>query len=185
MDDWQIIDLYWARSEQAISETESKYGRYCYSISYNILANREDAQECVNDTYADAWMSIPPHRPSVLSAFLGKITRRISIDRWRNRNAKKRGGGEMPLVLEELQDCIATDRNVEQEYERQRLSEVVNAFVKELPKTEQQVFLCRYWYMDSVESVSRQFGFSESKVKSMLYRTREKLRVVLEKEGFQ
>ena len=91
----------------------------------------------------------------------------------------------MPLVLEELQDCIATDRNVEQEYERQRLSEVVNAFVKELPKTEQQVFLCRYWYMDSVESVSRQFGFSESKVKSMLYRTRQKLRVALEKEGFQ
>ena len=185
MDDWQIIDLYWARSEQAISETESKYGRYCYSISYNILANREDAQECVNDTYADAWMSIPPHRPSVLSAFLGKITRRISIDRWRNRNAKKRGGGEMPLVLEELQDCIADDRNVEQEYERQRLSEVVNAFVKGLPKAEQQVFLCRYWYMDSVESVSRQFGFSESKVKSMLYRTRQKLRVALEKEGFQ
>ena len=185
MDDWQIIDLYWARSEQAISETESKYGRYCYSISYNILANREDAQECVNDTYADAWMSMPPHRPSVLSAFLGKINRRISIDRWRNRNAKKRGGGEMPLVLEELQDCIADDRNVEQEYERQRLSEVVNAFVKGLPKTEQQVFLCRYWYMDSVEAVSRQFGFSESKVKSMLYRTRQKLRAALEKEGFQ
>lgn len=185
MDDERIVALYWDRSEQAIVETQTKYGKYCYSIAYNILDNNEDAQECVNDTYSDAWNSMPPHRPSILSSFLGKITRRISIDRWRKRNAKKRGGGEMTLVLEELKDCIADERNVEREYEKQRLSEVINSFVKGLPETERKIFLCRYWYLDSVASICGQFGFSESKVKSMLYRTREKLRIILVKEGFQ
>lgn len=113
MDDQEIVALYWARSEQAISETSSKYGSYCYSIAYNILHSSEDAEESVNDTYNDAWNSIPPHRPSVLSTFLGKITRRISIDRWRRRTAEKRGGGEMSLVLDELQECVAEGKNTE------------------------------------------------------------------------
>ncbi len=184
MDDQEIVALYWARSEQAISETSSKYGSYCYSIAYNILHSSEDAEESVNDTYNDAWNSIPPHRPSVLSTFLGKITRRISIDHWRRRTAEKRGGGEMPLVLEELQECVADGKNTEQEFEKRHLSDVVNSFVKMLPETEQKVFLCRYWYMDSIGSISQQFGFSESKVKSMLFRIRNQLRAVLEKEGF-
>lgn len=184
MDDHIIVDLYFQRSERAISETASKYGNYCYSIAYNILSNNEDAEESVNDTYNDAWNSIPPHRPSILATFLGKITRRISIDRWRKRNAEKRGGGEIPLVLDELQDCIANATSVEEEYEKQHLSDVINTFVKSLPETEQKVFLCRYWYVDSISSISKQFGFSESKVKSMLFRTREKLRLVLIKEGF-
>ena len=185
MDDQRIVELYWERSEKAVSETASKYGNYCYSIAYNVLANKEDAEESVNDTYMDAWNSIPPHRPSILSTFLGKITRRISIDRWRKRSAKKRGSGVLPLVLDELQECVADDKSLEQEFERRRLSDVVNTFVKSLPETEQKVFLCRYWYMDSIDSIRRQFGFSESKVKSMLYRTRGKLRVILSKEGFQ
>ena len=184
MDDQRIVELYWERSEQAITETQSKYGSYCYSIAYNILNSNEDAEESVNDTYNDAWNSIPPHRPSILSTFLGKITRRISIDRWRKHNAEKRGGGEMPLVLDELQECVADKKTVEQEYEKKHLSDVINSFVKSLPETEQKVFLCRYWYMDSIGSICKQFGFSESKVKSMLFRTRDKLRVVLEKEGF-
>ena len=185
MDDQRIVELYWERSEKAVSETASKYGNYCYSIAYNVLANNEDAEESVNDTYMDAWNSIPPHRPSILSTFLGKITRRISIDRWRKRSAKKRGSGVLPLVLDELHECVADDKSLEQEFERHRLSNVVNSFVKSLPETEQKVFLCRYWYMDSIDSICRQFGFSESKVKSMLYRTRGKLRVILSKEGFQ
>lgn len=185
MDDKKIVELYWSRSEQAISETQSKYGSYCYSIAYNILGNNEDAEESVNDTYNDAWNSIPPHRPSILSTFLGKITRCISIDKWRNYNAKKRGGGELPLVISELQDCISDEGTVEREFEKQHLSDIINTFVKSLPETEQKVFLCRYWYMDSIASICKQFNFSESKVKSMLFRTREKLRVVLEKEGFQ
>ncbi len=185
MDDKSIVDLYWQRSEAAISETAEKYGKYCHAISFGILGNDEDAEECVNDTYTDAWNSIPPHRPSVLSTFLGKITRRISIDRFRRKTAEKRGGGEMPLVLDELNDVAADGAGVETEYEKRRLSEAVNAFVTALPETEQKIFLCRYWYMDSVASICKQFGFSESKVKSMLHRTREKLRVLLEKEGLR
>lgn len=184
MEDKKIVELFLQRSEQAVTETQSKYGNYCYSIAYQILANNEDAEESVNDTYIDAWNSIPPHKPAILSTFLGKITRRISIDRWRNRNAKKRGGGEMPLVLEELSECIEGNNSIEQELEQKRLTEVINTFVLGLPGTEQKVFLCRYWYMDSIDSICRQFGFSESKVKSMLYRTREKLKHVLEKEEF-
>ncbi len=184
MDDKSIVELYWQRSETAIAETAKKYEKYCYSIAYGILNNREDAEECVNDTYNEAWNSIPPHRPSVLSTFIGKITRRISIDKFRYRNAEKRGGGEMPLILEELRDCAASDGGIESEYEKKRLSDTVNAFVKSLQETERKVFLCRYWHMESVGAVCKRFGFSESKVKSMLYRTREKLRDMLVKEGF-
>lgn len=183
MDDKQIVDLYWERKECAIEETASKYGSYCHSIAGNILHNPADAEESVNDTWLDAWNSMPPHRPSVLSTFLGKITRRISIDRWRKQNAKKRGGGQLPLVLEELEDCVSDGTSIEDETERRLLSEVIDSFVQSLPETEQKVFLCRYWYMDSVETIAAQFRFSGSKVKSMLYRTREKLRARLEKEG--
>lgn len=185
MDDERIVGLFFRRDERAVEETAAKYGKYCYSIANNILANREDAQECVNDTYMDAWNSIPPHRPSSLALFLGKITRRISIDRWRRRSARKRGGGEMALVLDELYECIADSGDVEQEFEKRHLSEAINSFVKTLPKQEQKVFLCRYWYMDPIASISKRFGYSESKVKSMLYRTREKLRIRLREEGYE
>ena len=183
MDDTQIVELYWDRKESAIEETEAKYGSYCHSIALNILHNPDDAKESVNDTWLDAWNSMPPHRPSVLSTFLGKLTRRISIDKWRRTTAKKRGDGEFPLVLAELEDCISDGKSIEEETERKLLADVIAAFVKDLPETEQKVFLCRYWYMDSVGSIASRFRFSESKVKSMLYRTREKLRVRLEKEG--
>ena len=183
MDDTQIVELYWARKESAIEETEAKYGSYCRSIAGNILQNQDDAEECVNDTWLGAWNSMPPHRPSVLSTFLGKLTRRISIDKWRRTTAKKRGDGQLPLVLSELEDCISDGKSIEEETERKLLAEVIAAFIKSLPETEQKVFLCRYWYMDSVSSIATRFRFSESKVKSMLSRTREKLRVRLEKEG--
>ena len=184
MEDEKILALYWARDEKAVEETAAKYGRYCYSIAYNILTSREDAEECVNDTYAAAWDAMPPHRPAVLSAFLGKLTRRISIDQWRRRNSEKRGGGEVPLVLEELKDCIAPEGDAQARLEGKLLAEAINGFVGTLPRTEQQVFLCRYWYLDSIESIARQFGFSQSKIKSMLHRTRGKLRTALNREGF-
>ena len=183
-DDERIVALYWSRTETAITETASKYGSYLNSISYNILFNREDAQECVNDTYHNAWNSMPPHRPSILSTFLGKITRRISIDRWRKMRADKRGGGELNLALEELEDCVSGLGSVEDEIERCELTKLFNDFLNTLPATERRVFLCRYWYMDSIQSIAQQFGFSQSKVASMLHRTRAKLRVVLEKEGY-
>lgn len=185
MDDKRIVELYWERSEEAIKETESKYGAYCHSIAYGILNNKEDAEESVNDTYLDAWNSMPPHKPSLLSTFLGKITRRISIDKYRRRTADKRGGGEIPIVLEELDECVASEENLQEEIEKQLLADIINSFVKSLPSVEQKVFLCRYWYMDSIDSICKQFGFSESKVKSMLYRSREKLKRKLIREGFQ
>ena len=183
MDDTQIVELYWARKESAIEETAAKYGSYCRSIAGNILQNQDDAEECVNDTWLGAWNSMPPHRPSVLSTFLGKLTRRISIDKWRRTTAKKRGDGQLPLVLAELEDCVSDGKSIEEETERKLLAEIIATFVKSLPETEQKIFLCRYWYMDSVSSIATRFRFSESKVKSMLFRTREKLRTCLEKEG--
>ena len=184
MEDNCIVDLYWQRNESAISETATKYGKYLYSISYQILLNAEDAEECVNDTYNDAWQSIPPHRPSVLSTFLGKITRRISIDLWRKYNAEKRGGGVMVLALNELEECVSGKGDVENEIERLELQKKLNDFLLALPRVDRQVFMCRYWYMNSISDIAKQFAYSESKVKSMLYRTRNKLRAMLEKEGY-
>lgn len=183
MEDARIVDLYWARSETAINETSAKYGKYCYAIAQNILANAEDADESVNDTYLAAWNSIPPHRPSVLSSFLGKITRRISIDKWRVRSAEKRGGGEIVLALDELSDCVPSNTNVEQTVEAEELGKAIDRFVMALPIMERRVFICRYWYLDSIASICHQFGFSQNKVKVMLHRIRKDLRNFLEKEG--
>ncbi|MDO5401286.1 MAG: RNA polymerase sigma factor [Eubacteriales bacterium] len=182
MDDNGIIDLFWKRSEQAIAETAGKYGGYCYRIAYQVLSNREDAEESVNDTYLAAWNSLPPHRPSVLTAFLGKLARRISIDRWRGREACKRGGGEIVVALEELGECVAGGRDVEGEFLRKETVRAFNAFLDTLPDTERDVFLLRYFSLDSVRDIAGRFGFTESKVTSMLHRTRSKLRSHLKKE---
>ena len=182
MDDQKIIELYWNRSETAITETDQKYGKYCYSIAYNILTNNEDAEESVSDTYMAAWKAIPPTRPSILATFLGKITRRLSIDRWRSRNRHKRGGGEIILALEELEDCVADNQTTEKAFEQKQLASVFNRFLESLPEADRQIFLCRYWYLDSISDIANYYGFSNSKVASMLYRTRKKLRAVLEKE---
>ena len=184
MDDKSIVDLYFSRDQEAITQTDKKYGHYCYRIAYNIMTNNEDAEESVSDTYVAAWRAIPPRRPSVLSTFLGKITRHIAIDRWRERNASKRGGGEVPLALEELQDCVAGMQNVEMDYERKEIIKAYVKFLDALPVTERRVFLCRYWYVDSVEAIADKFGFSQSKVKTMLHRTRAKLRKQLAEEGY-
>ena len=183
MEDNAIIELYWKRSENAISETAAKYGGYCYTIAYNILANNEDSEESVNDTWMAAWNTMPPRRPKLLAAFLGKMTRYISLDRWKNRTAAKRGGGEIPLVLEELEECISGEDSVEKEYLKKEFAMTMNRFLENLPETERKVFLCRYWYMETIEEISNRFGFSESKVVSMLHRTRKKLRKMLEQEG--
>ena len=184
MEDNHIVDLYWQRNESAISETAEKYGKYLHSISYQILQNAADAEECVNDTYNDAWQSIPPHRPSILSTFLGKITRRISIDLWRRYSAEKRGGGVTALALDELEECVSGKEDVMDEVERIELQKKLNDFLLLLPQFERQVFMCRYWYMDTISDTAKQFACSESKIKSMLYRTRNKLRTMLEKEGY-
>lgn len=183
MDDRQIVELYWSREEQAIRETKEKYGNYCYSIAHHILQNREDAEECVNDTYLGAWRSMPPHRPRYLSTFLGRITRNLSLKKWRERHAAKRGGGEAALTLEELKDCIPAPKTVEEEIETKALAEIIDSFLRDCPAEERQIFLCRYWFFDSVKEIAKEFGYSESKVKMQLLRTRQKLRERLEQEG--
>ncbi len=184
MEDKTIVDMYWRRDERALFETYNKYGKYLFGIAYRILSDNEDAEECVNDTYLAAWQSMPENRPSVLSAYLGKIVRRIAIGVFRKKTAQKRGGSEIPYVLDELEECIAGQEDVETEVERMYFRDIIQAFLMNLPQAERQVFVCRYWYIESIADIANQFGFSESKVKSMLYRAREKLRTVLEKEGY-
>lgn len=183
MDDSGIVELYFARSEQAIQETDTKYGGYCYSIAYNILANREDSEESVSDTYLSAWHAIPPRKPNPLAPFLGKIVRHLSIDRWRKKSAGRRGGGQMTVALEELGECVAGGEDLEARYEQKELIRQVREFASGLPDTERRVFVCRYWYLDSISDIAKRFGFPESKVNSMLHRTREKLKKHLRQEG--
>lgn len=184
MDDKNIVDLYWQRSEKAILETDEKYGSYCFRIAYNVLANVEDAEESVNDTYLAAWNQLPPHRPSILATFLGKITRNISISRWRSRSASKRGGGQIVLALEELKECVAGQQNLESNYINKEAVSAFNRFLDTLPETERRIFLRRYWCLDSIADIAADFGFSQSKVTSMLHRVRTKLLSQLKKEGF-
>ena len=183
MDDKSIVDLYWERKENAITETDKKYGSYLNRISYNILSNSEDARECVNDTYHSAWKCMPPHRPSILSTFLGKITRRISIDRLRKYQAGKRGGNEIMLVYDELDECIPSTINVEHEIERKEVLEILESLLGSLSEIERKIFLRRYWYVDSVEKIARDFGLSRKKVNSILTKTRENLKNMLGRRG--
>ena len=183
MDDKAILDLYWSRSERAISETDAKYGAYCFTIAYNILSSREDSQESVNDTYLAAWNSMPPKRPAVLSAFLGKITRYISLDHWKKRSRLKRGGGEVELCLEELQDCVSGKESTEDKLIRRETITAVNRFLDTLSETERKVFLCRYWYLEPVKDIAQRFGFSPNRTSTMLRRVRQKLNACLAKEG--
>lgn len=185
MDDSQIIDLYFARSERAITETDSKYGPYCYKIAYSILASREDSEESVNDTYLSAWKAMPPRRPTVLSTFLGRLTRNISIDRWRKASAQKRGGGELELTLEELGECVSGEKSVEDTLIFKEVISCLNGFLKALSEEERRVFLCRYWYVNSLEEIGRKTGLSLGKIKSILRRTRSKLAKHLEREGMR
>lgn len=185
MEDVQILDLFFSRSEQAIAETAVKYGGYCYSIANNILDNSQDAEEIVSDTWLSAWNAIPPRRPSALSAFLGRITRNISLDRWRKARAFKRGGGEVALALEELGECVSGKESVENDLIRREVLSSVNRFLDTLTPTERNVFLCRYWYLDSSEEIAEKSGFSATKVRSMLHRVRGRLEKHLEKEGLR
>lgn len=183
MDDQRIVELYWARCERAISETADKYGGYCYSIAHHILQDEQDSEECVNDTYMNAWNAMPPHRPQMLSAFLAKITRNLSINRYKHNCAKKRCDGQMALALEELKDSIPSGHNVEQETEDRFVLEVLNRFLESLPEEKRIVFMLRYWYVRSVPEIARACEMSESKVKMMLHRTRKELKSCFEKEG--
>ena len=182
MEDAQIVTLYWDRDERAIGETDKKYGKYLHTIAYNILADREDSQESVNDTYLAAWDSMPPHKPAVLSTYLGKITRRISIDCFRKRNAQKRGS-EYALSLEELGECVGQN-TTEESVNVQALADAIGKYLETVSQEARRVFIGRYYYLDPVKEIARYCHITESKAKMLLLRTRQGLWEHLQKEGF-
>lgn len=182
MTDNEIIALYFKRDEQAIFHTSEKYGGFCYKISFNILGNNEDSQECVNDTYVKAWNSIPPHEPSVFSAFLAKITRALSISRLRQITAQKRDRSAT-VSFDELDQCLGNKGELYEKMEVEELKAIIENFLRNQSDSERNIFICRYFYGDSVSDISRRFNYSQSKVKTTLHRTRKKLKSQLIKEG--
>lgn len=184
MDDIEIVSLYWDRDETAIRETETKYDRYLTKIAYNILADLEDSRESVNDTYMAAWESMPPHRPTVLSAYLAKLTRRISIDRYRYRTRDKRVGSEYAVSLSELSDCVSGGNTTEEIVNVKLLADAIGIYLRLQSPEARTAFLGRYYFLDSIREVARYCGMSESKCKSLLHRTRVGLKEYLRKEGF-
>ena len=184
MEDAQIVDLYWQRNEDAIPQTEIKYGRYCQTVANNVLGDALDAEECVNDTWLAAWNSMPDNRPTALPPYLGKITRNFALTRLSERHALKRGGGRTAEVLDELAECLPGGDDPARVAEEKDLSERIAAFMRTLPETEQQVFVARYWYMAPVDTIARRFGFTRAKTAAMLHRTRKKLRAALSKGGW-
>lgn len=183
MEDSQIVALYLERNEQAVRETAAKYGGYCMSIARSILHSDEDAAEIVNESYLAVWQSIPPNQPETLTAYIGRITRTLCFRRLRSAYAAKRGSGETTAALDELSECIGSGQNVEQEIEAKELSVRISCFLLGLPEPERSLFVCRYWYFNSIHEIAAQFGFSQSKVKSVLFRNRKKLIQMLKEEG--
>ncbi len=184
MEDSQIVDLYWARNEDAILRTQSKYGKYLYKIADNILCCSEDSEESVNDTYLRAWNSMPDNRPQVLSTYLGKITRRLAIDIYRKKSTQKRGGSQWDLVLDELEECLAGGSEPEQQLEQTMLTEAINRFLKDRPEKQRNIFIRRYFYCAEISEIARDAEMKEVSVRSVLCREREELRRFLEREGY-
>lgn len=183
MTDEAIIDMYFDRDEEAIRASDIKYGRYCIAVADNILANLEDAEECVNDTWLRAWNAIPPERPNVLKLFFARITRNLAINRYRASNAKKRGCGEITAVLEELEGCIS-DKSTESMFDSAELSRAVNSFLEELEARERAIFLRRYFFAEDTETIAMRYAIKNGNVRTVLSRTRKKLKAYLIKEGF-
>lgn len=184
MRDENIVELYWKRDEQALEETKIKYEHYLLKIAHNVLTDYEDSKESVNDTYLAAWNSMPPHKPSILSTYLGKITRRISIDMYRRKNRNKRRASEYALSLTELDDCLTDGGTPEETMELKLLADAINTFLYSLPKDARNLFVGRYYFLDSLKEVAEYCGMSEGKAKSLLFRTRCNLKAYLQKEGF-
>ena len=184
MEDEKIIALYWQRQESAITATAEKYGSYCSAIARNILHSDRDGEECVNDTWLAAWNAMPPHRPSILSAFLGKLTRNLAFNRYARQRAEKRGGGEMELVLEELAEVVSGGETVWDEMERRELLREINAFLQRLDAKKRDIFLRRYWYACSVGDIAARWRMKETAVSMILHRLRRDLRQYLGQRGF-
>jgi RNA polymerase sigma factor (sigma-70 family) len=184
VEDVHIIDLYWQRNERAIQETNTKYGPYCFTVAKRILCNREDSEECVNDTWIKAWNSIPPQRPNFLRMFLTRITRNLAFDVLTHRNAAKRGSGVVAIAFDELEDCVASTADVETECQLNELTVSINRFLHLLPRRECDIFLRRYFFMESISEIANRYGMKESNAYVVLSRTRAKLKRHIAREGY-
>lgn len=182
MEDEEIINLYWKRQEKAIYETDKKYGKYCTTISFNILQNKEEAKECVNDTYLKTWNSIPPQRPNILKVYLGRIARNLAINQYERKKAKKRDY-TLEIALEELNECISSNNNVEEQLGYNELVNMLNVFLSELSQDKRKIFLERYWYLYSIKEISSNNKISESNAKTILLRIRSQLKDYLKEGG--
>lgn len=183
MQDSEIVALYWQRDERAIRETQDQYGRYLGRIARNILADARDSEECVNDTYLKAWQAMPPHRPSVLRSFLGRLTRQLAIDRFRRGASQKRRGSQYALALDELAECAGPDTTA-QSADLRALGRAIQVYLDTLPPAARNAFVCRYYYADAIREIAQALGMTEGAVKTQLCRTRAGLRGHLQKEGF-
>ena len=183
MEDHTIIELYWARSEQAITASQEKYGSYCHTIALRILEREEDAEECVNDTWLHSWNAMPPQRPNILSAFFGKLTRNLSLDRWRRARAAKRGGSRVEIALQELEDCLPDRHSPDEALEAGETAAVISAFLRRQGENDRKLFIRRYFHRESLAQLQGEFSLTEGQVKSRLHRLRKKLKAELEKEG--
>jgi RNA polymerase sigma-70 factor (ECF subfamily) len=178
MDDNTIIDLFWQRSEDALSAVADRFGSYCRVIANNILRSDADAEECVNETWLNAWNAIPPARPGKLKAFLGRITRNLALNRYEASRSRKRGGGSVALALDELAELPAPETA-----EAGEITRVINDFLDSEPSENAGVFVKRYWYLMEIRQIAAETGYSESKITSLLFRMRGRLKQQLESEG--
>lgn len=183
MEDQEIIARFFARDEEGLTAARARYGPYCAAVARSLLNDPRDQEECLSDTWLRAWNAIPPQRPRSLGAFLAKITRNLAINRLRDGNAQRRGGGQVPLALEELRECVSPEGSPEGELDRQAAEEALNRFLDGLPPLQREVFLRRYWYLDSIEDIARRTGWSKSRVTTTLHRLRVRLRAHLIQEG--
>lgn len=184
MEDEKIIELYWQRSQEAVAATAEKYGSYCSAIAGHILHSPRDTEECVNDTWLRAWNAMPPQRPNLLAVFLGTITRNLSLDRWRKNQSKKRGGGQLEAVFSELEDCVSDGVSLEEHLDREALTRLLDRFLDTLPQRDRCIFVRRYWYTDSIRDIALHYHMTQSAVKVNLHRNRNRLRTLLEQEGY-
>ena len=184
MEDRKIIELYNRRDEHAIVETAEKYGAYCFSIALNILANEQDSEECVNDTWVKVWDSIPPNAPEHLKLFLARITRNLAFDRFKTKSRQRRGGGEITVALHEISEFLPAKDSAETEEQEKKFMESVNRFLRTLPERDCNIFIKRYFHTESTRDIAKRYGLSEGNVQKILFRTRQKLKKHLESEGY-
>ena len=182
MDDRRIVELFLERSEEAILETDIKYGRYCHKIAFNVLGNDEDSEECVNDAYMRVWGSIPPNEPDSMASYIGRITRNLALDRLRQKQSDKRGNGEVPVVLDELAECVSGHDELERRQDSAEITAAIDSFLDELNPVERGVFMRRYWMMEPIADVANRYDISVSKT-TMLFRLRNRLKKHFMKEG--